>query len=186
MRRYHTCLPLALAGCVALVCPADAQAGYDVFSVGQYEATGPFARTLEACQPERIKRPLTLADVVDLSLCNNPQTRSLWASSRAQAAQYGASLSSFLPTLSGPVSVVNSRNLDTTTTVTTKGVSLSVNYLLYDFGGREASAENAKQLLVAANATRDATLQTVYLGAVQAYYTLLSSRASVRGFQAAE
>ena len=63
---------------------------------------------------------------------------------------------------------------------------MSANYLLYDFGGRSASLETAKQLLIAVNATRDATLQSNFLLAVQAYYTLLSTRASVESFKVDE
>lgn len=188
MWRYYTGLVAILFECILLACPSSAHASFDLFSTQQYVATGPFARTSEVCQPDRIKNLLTLTDVVELALCNNPQTRSLWASSRVQAAQYGSSLSSYLPTLSGPISVSSSRNVAgaTATEASQKGVSVTISYLLFDFGGREAGVENAKQLLVAANATRDATLQSVYLSAVQAYYTLLSARASVQAFQAAE
>ena len=186
MSRYYAGLPVALLGCLLFACPPGAHASFDLFSTEKYTASGPFARVGEVCPKDRIEKPLALTDVVELALCNNPQTQSLWASSRAQAAQLGSSLSSYLPTLSGPISILNSRNLSTTTRVSTRSYSLSISYLLYDFGGREAGVENAKQLLVAANATRDATLQTVYLNAVQAYYTLLSSGASVQGFLAAE
>jgi hypothetical protein len=31
--------------------------------------------------------PMSLFEVVDLALCNNPQTREVWASARVQAAQ---------------------------------------------------------------------------------------------------
>ena len=58
--------------------------------------------------------------------------------------------------------------------------------MLFDFGGRSGTLENAKQLLVAANATRDATLQTNFLTAVQSYYALLSTRAIVDSLQVAE
>lgn len=141
------------------------------------------------CDREKISKPLALADVVDLALCNNPQTRSLWASSRAQAAQVGVGTAAYLPTLSAQGSV--SKNYSTTgnqpqDSYTSKSASLSASYLLYDFGGRSATLENAKQLLIAVNATRDATLQVNYLNAVQAYYALLSARASVLSYQAAE
>ena len=46
--------------------------------------------------------------------------------------------------------------------------------------------ENAKQLLFAVNFARDATLQSNFLLAVQAYYTLLSARASVESFKVDE
>lgn len=141
------------------------------------------------CAKEKIYSPLALVDVVDLALCNNPQTRSLWASARGQAAQVGVSTASYLPTLSALGSVSNNQSQagsQAQVNSLSQTASLSVNYLLYDFGGRSATLENAKQLLIAANATRDATLQSNFLSAVQAYYGLLSARASVQSYQVDE
>ena len=121
------------------------------------------------CNRERINQPLTLADVVDLTLCNNPQTRTLWINARTQAANVGVGMSAYLPTLSAQAS--ESRNFSSaagqTTNYNNRSVSLTAGYLLFDFGGRSGTLENAKQLLVAANATRDATLQFNFLTAVQ-------------------
>lgn len=173
-----------------LAWPFNAAGSNDPFATEKHVATGQFARSSDValCQKDRVKNPLTLADVVDLTLCNNPQTRSLWANARAQAAQLGSSMSSFLPNLTVPVSITGSRNKagGTTTESTQESIGVTASYLLYDFGGRDASVENARQLLVAANATRDETLQSNFLTAVQSYYTLLSARASVQSFQAAE
>ena len=131
---------------------------------------------------------MNLADVVDLTLCNNPQTRSLWASARAQAANVGVGMSAYLPTLSAQASESRNRSNASGSTInyTSRSASLSAGYLLFDFGGRSATLENAKQLLVAANATRDATLQANFLSAVQSYYALLSARASVDALLVAE
>lgn len=190
MWRYYTGLAVALFECVLLAWPSSALGSFDLFATHQHVATGPFADSSDAsiCPKDKIQSQLTLADVVDLALCNNPQTHSLWASSRAQAAQLGSSISAYLPTLSGPISVLNSRTSvgATTTDSSLKNVSISVSYLLYDFGGREANVENSKQLLVAANATRDETLQSIFLTAVQSYYTLFSARASVQSYRIAE
>ena len=186
MWRYFTGFSIALFECLLLAWPPCAHASFDLFSTGKYVASGPFARTSEVCPKDRILSPLTLADVVELSLCNNPQTQSLWASSRIQAAQLGSSMSAYLPTLSGPISVSGSRNNNAGPTSSSKSIGVTISYLLYDFGGRAANIENARQLLVAANATRDEALQTVYLSAVQAYYTLLSTRATVESLRAAE
>ena len=183
--RYCAALAATSFGVLLYISPQLARASYDFSSTQEYAATGPFARTSEVCAKDKIQEPLLLPDVVELALCNNPQTRSLWAASRVQAAQLGTSLSAYLPTLAGPISVSGSTSSAGPTT-TTKGVSLTVSYLLYDFGGREAGVESAKQLLIAANATRDETLQTTFLTAVQAYYTLLAARASVESFKAAE
>jgi outer membrane protein len=144
---------------------------------------------VDHCAKEKILSPLTLTDVVDLALCNNPQTRSLWASARGQAALVGTSTAAYLPTLSAQGSVSNNQyqaGSQAQVNSFSQTASLSINYLLYDFGGRSATLENAKQLLIAANATRDATLQSNFLSAVQAYYALLSARASVQSYQVDE
>lgn len=190
MWRYYTGLAVALFECVLLAWPSSALGSFDLFATRQYVASGPFAGSSDAaiCPKDKIQSQLTLADVVDLALCNNPQTHSLWANSRVQAAQLGTSISAYLPTLSGPISVLNSRTSvgATTTDSSLKSASVSVSYLLYDFGGREANVENSKQLLVAANATRDETLQSIFLTAVQSYYTLFSARASAQSYRIAE
>lgn len=165
-------------------------AALDPWGTEQDTVTGPFAATRDAgnCDRDKISKPLALVDVVDLALCNNPQTRALWASARAQAASVGVNMAAYLPTLTAQATASRNRNQVGNTTVSSRSESagLSAGYLLYDFGGRSASLENARQLLVAANATRDATLQSNFLTAVQSYYALLSARASVVSTQAAE
>ncbi len=156
--------------------------------------SGPFQQTrdMATCDRDRIRKPLTLTDVVDLALCNNPQTRALWASARAQAAAVGVNMSAYLPTLSAQgalsksSSTFSSQAVTSSSTSNSKSASLTASYLLYDFGARAANVESAQQLLFAANATRDAKLQSDFLAAVQAYYGLLSARASVVSSQAAE
>jgi len=170
--------------------PLAAWADSDPLSVMKYVEPGEFPQTADSsqCDRDKINKPLTLSDVVDLTLCNNPQTRALWASARAQAANVGVGLSAYLPTLSAQASA--SRNTSdvsgTTTSFNSRSASLTAGYLLFDFGGRAGTLENAKQLLVAANATRDSTLQADFLNAVQSYYALLSARAIVASLQVAE
>lgn len=131
---------------------------------------------------------LTLADVVRFSLCNNPQTRAAWASARGAAAQLGASRSSELPSLS----LLAAANHSTTavgsahTVTNQQNASLSLSYLLYDFGGREAGIDNARELLAVANASGNATLQAVFLEAAQAYFSFLSARAGEEASMASE
>jgi outer membrane protein len=175
---------------VAMVLPLNARA-IDPFSTDDLVEHGPLDQAVDVnrCAREKIRSPLTLADVVDLALCNNPQTRALWAAARGQAAQVGVSTAAYLPTLSAQGSVSSNHSQtgsQAQLSTLSQAASLSASYLLYDFGGRSATLENARQLLIAVNATRDATLQSNFLGAVQAYYALLSARASVQSFQADE
>lgn len=192
-----------LAACLLGATPATQAAGLDdPFDTRSLHAAGPGSShrpELNApCHTTTGQEPLTLAEVVDLALCNNPQTRLAWANARAQAAQVGIAESAYLPTLS--VSASRSRNTTddgTRVTFNQSSGALSASYLLYDFGARAANLENARQVMTALAATQDATLQSVFLTAVQAYYqwftaeaTILaareSERASLESLKAAE
>jgi len=141
---------------------------------------------LTPCQGEySATSSLTLTDVVERALCNNPQTREAWANARYQAAQVGVGKSAYLPSLD--LDGKESRNWrDGGSTYSQLSVTLSLGYVLYDFGARDAALESAKQILAAANATQDATLQSVFLTAVQAYYQLFATQAAVESAGQAE
>ena len=175
---------------VMVMLPLNALA-FDPFSTNDLVESGPLDKIIdvERCDQNKINSPLALADVVDLALCNNPQSRSLWARARYQAALVGVSTAAYLPTLTATASVSNNQTQASGQPVVnslSQTANLSASYLLYDFGGRSATLESAKQLLFAVNFARDATLQSNFLLAVQAYYTLLSARASVESFKVDE
>lgn len=153
------------------------------------------------CPTPDLKTPLSLTEVVDLALCRNPQTALVWANARAQAAQVGVAQGAYLPNLSATLGESRNRTDSRSTTLpspyTQKSASLTLSYLLYDFGGRAATLENARQLLAAAAATQDSTVQSVFLAALQAFYqvqatqaalaaSLESEKASRESFNAAE
>ncbi len=135
----------------------------------------------DPCADASPRGMLGLVDVVNLALCNNPQTREVWASSRVQVAQVGVSRGSFFPGVS--VSASGDRNTPGTSHRT---LGLTLSYLLYDFGGREAGLEAARQLLAAASATQDGTVQAVFLSAVQAYYQTQAAQAALAAAREAE
>jgi outer membrane protein len=178
-------MPLA-GGCVHA-------AGLDPFSTATLAApsqVGSMAmpERAEPCKlPALGSEPLTLPDVVERALCNNPQTRQAWANALANAALVGASQSAYLPTITA--SAAASRNRTSgggavaggdTTNYTQRSAALSLSYVLYDFGQRAATLENARQVLAAANASQDATVQGVFLAAVQAYYQLFASEVAAQ------
>ncbi len=153
------------------------------------------------CADIDLSKPLNLADVADASLCNNPQTREVWASARVQAAQLGVAKSAYLPSLNNNVSGnlgVASPESDTRSNPTVNlSNSLAANYLLYDFGNRAANLENARQLLVSASASQSSTVQAILLQATVAFYQVQANiaaldaaieaeRASQESFKAAD
>jgi outer membrane protein len=149
-----------------------------------------------------------LVDVVDQALCHNPQTRQAWANARFQAAQLGVAEAAYLPTLNLSVPVSRSKNTAGSgfqntipvpgavtgtggtafrqAEITRVSPTLSLNYLLFDFGGRAARTETARQTLEAANWSHAAALQTVLFSAIQAYYQLFASRSALEAAESSE
>lgn len=128
----------------------------------------------KAPQPETIYGVL---EVVDLALCQNPDTHEAWANARAQAALVGVAQADYLPDLDGKASA-SRLNTDSERSRERKA-SLTLSWLLYDSGARSASLENARQLLNAATSTLNATVQSVFLDALQSYYNAQAARAAV-------
>ena len=120
---------------------------------------------------------LSAIDAVDLALCNHPQTREVWAAARAQAALVGVARGAWLPGLSGTAGTTRFAYDDNP--YTRNSAALTLSWLLLDFGQRSASVENARQLLNAAAATQDATVQTLFLAALQTYYAAQAAQAAV-------
>ena len=150
----------------------------------------------DPCAEAIPNRPLNLLEVVNIALCNNPQTREVWASTRAQSAQVGVNKAGYLPGVSLSASD-NRTKTGSAPSVEQRSVGVTLSYLLYDFGSRAANLENARQLLAAASATQDNTIQAVFLASVQAFYqtqavfaaldaALESERAAKESFAAAD
>jgi outer membrane protein len=139
-------------------------------------AVAPVPRDLE----RRIKQ-LTLADVVDLGLRNNPQTRISWANARAAADAYGSARGEYFPTVDADVSGTRLKTVASQGRVAVSqsvfSPSLSLTYLLFDFGGRSGNIGSARDALVAANFTHNATLQNVVLQIQTAYFQYIANRA---------
>ncbi len=125
--------------------------------------------------------PLGLADVVSLSLANNPQTRASWATARAAAAMYASASGRWLPTASidvvgGPAKAISSNPARVPSDRTTTTAALSVQYLLWDFGARGGAQSAAHEALYAADFTHNATVQAVVLAAEGSYFNYQASR----------
>jgi outer membrane protein TolC len=141
------------------------------------------AATGLAVPPDLAQRiqALTLTDVVDLALRNNPATRASWYQARAAADLLGSARGQYYPTIDGAATLSRTKSAAATTVVsgqrTQYGPSISLNYLLLDFGGRSGSVERARQNLFAASLSHNATLQNTVLQAESAYFTYMATLA---------
>jgi outer membrane protein len=129
---------------------------------------------------QRIRR-LTLTDVVDIGLRNNPATRLSWANARAAAAAYGSERGAYYPTIDGDVT---GTRLKTTASqgrsAVTQSVfnpSVSISYLLFDFGGRSGNVGTARNELIATNFAHNASLQAVVLEIQRSYFEYIANQA---------
>jgi outer membrane protein len=143
-----------------------------------------------SCVSLDFSKALTLADVTEAALCNNPQTRESYANAKVQAAQLGIAKSAFLPTLTDSFGVnqnfVNPESASRGREFSNLSNSLAASYLLYDFGNRDAALENARQLLNAVSATQSAIVQNILLSTVKAYYQVQSDIALLEATKEAE
>ncbi len=136
------------------------------------------------CRQALAPAVLDIVDAVELALCRNPQTREAWANARAQAALVGVARAAYLPGLDARLS--GNRTVSGGLADYQRSASLTLSWLLYDFGARNAKLESARQLLLAAAATLDASVQNVLLLAMQTYYNAQAARAALVAAQESE
>jgi outer membrane protein len=126
---------------------------------------------------------MTLGELVDLALSRNPETRIAYAQARAAAADLSFARSAYLPEVDLDASLSHAKQAAlggrTTVDQTTYGPSLTLSYLLFDFGGRGGRLDVAHEALVAATASHNAAIQDVTLQVEEAYYDLLAAQAGV-------
>jgi TolC family type I secretion outer membrane protein len=115
--------------------------------------------------------PISLAQIIDVALANNPTTRTAWLEARAAEAALGSERAAYFPEVDVLASATHS------SVSTTIAPSLALTYLLFDFGGRDAQVEQARQTLIAADFAHNAAIQNVVLRVQQAYYSLLDAKA---------
>ncbi|MDQ6831395.1 MAG: TolC family protein [Gemmatimonadota bacterium] len=137
-----------------------------------------------AMPPEAAARAdrLTLPDVVDIALRHNPQTQISWAEARAAVETFGASRGSFLPSLDGTSNLGRTQSTSTNGGINTRSTitpTLTLSYLLFDFGGRSGAVSAARENAIALDLTHNSTLQTVVLQVETAYFNYFAARAVV-------
>lgn len=131
---------------------------------------------------------LDLADIVDLALENNASTRMYWFQSKAYAAKLGIANAAYYPQISVSAQVYRSRVKATTPALpkvgayyeTGYGPAAEINWLIYDFGKREAQVESAREALRAANFDYNQVIQDVVLNVNLAYYDFYSAKGNVK------
>ncbi|WP_155420357.1 TolC family protein [Burkholderia cepacia] len=141
-----------------------------------------------ACALDALPNPLRLQDAVERALCNHPKTRQAWANVKIQAAAVGAGRAGFLPTITGnwqgtrnnaTSQIAGNSQYNTNNRTNVQNASVSLSWVLYDFGGRSAALRNASALLAAAQANQQATLEAVFATVAKDYYAAQAARGAL-------
>ncbi len=149
---------------------------------------------------------LSLAELIDIALQNNPSTKQTWAQARSAAGVYGQSLSNYYPNIqfdgtyirqrgstpglqgssTSPNSTATSQSIASfpgaapATYMTSASPDLLVTYTLLDFGVRSSVAEMARQALYYADMTHNQQIQTILQIVMNDYYYYLYQSAILR------
>ncbi len=141
--------------------------------------------------PENILKPgqsLSVLSIVDIALRNNPETAAAWAQARSAAAAYESNKGAYYPQvgLTAGTSYVRGHSDNGATAFTQRDSSgaLGLNWLIYDFGGREAVLDEAREALIAADWSHNTVIQNIIFGVEEAYYNYVTAKALLEAQQA--
>lgn len=144
------------------------------------------ALPMPAAPVDAVDAPLrfdSLAALTEHALRERPESRAAWFALQAEAARLDAASAANWPTLTGQIGFTQSRTLSSSgvsaPTLHRYGPSLSLAYLLYDFGARASSIEAQRYQLIARLLENNRLLQDVVSQVEAAYYALLDTRAQV-------
>ncbi|HVV69553.1 MAG TPA: TolC family protein [Gammaproteobacteria bacterium] len=126
-------------------------------------------------------KPLTLSEITDFALRNNPTTRLAWAQAKFAAASLGNAKSAYLPQITAGLSAQYSSNLFSNNqgSGNTTGPNFSLSYLLLDFGTRANTVRAQHYALIAANLNQNSAIQQLIFQIEQAYYQVLGQQALI-------
>jgi outer membrane protein TolC len=136
---------------------------------------------------------LTLPDLIDLALANNPMTRAAWYNAKQAASRLGETNSQYYPQVTANISAdrdkvrtvgVNGNALAGTTYLNSYGPSIEINYVLWNFGKNYAQTEAARQALYAADFQYNQEIEDVMLQTELAYFNFDAAEGFVEAAQA--
>ena len=193
----RTVMALALLGAVGACAPRPPQVGGNPIVPATPASYAPAPVTIPRMPSTPVAavpdvpdlQSLTLAQVVDLALQNNPVTRQSWASAVGAADDYGAARGELLPTVTA--GVATSRTLSLASSLrpaeerTLFGPVATLSYLVLDFGGRSGRIDFARRTALAASLSHNVNIQNTILATSSSVYEYLGTRALREAQQAA-
>ena len=125
-----------------------------------------------------------LPELIDIAERSNPETRIAWEQARQAAKAVGLSQSAYYPYLAASAAAGYQQELAVLTSVFPSHVgaesaTLDMKWLLFDFGGRKAATTSAREQLMLANVSFNATHQKIVFNVIQHFYDFITARQQV-------
>jgi outer membrane protein len=186
---------MVLLSITALSASAAAPVDHDPFRTGRYVAPAPHLRWQSQVTLPQVTeapggklpatgKPLSLPELTELALHNNPRTRQAWYAARAAAAGVGVEQADLLPQITGTVLAQRQQVAGQTGNqlpwLTRYGPTVTLSYLLFDFGVQATQVKAAEYLALATALAQNRVLQDVVLQVEQSYYRFLGTEQLVR------
>jgi outer membrane protein TolC len=138
--------------------------------------------------------PYTLAELIDIAEHNNPHTRIVWERAKQKAEALGVAKSAYYPVLAGVAAFSDQRNVApfpkplaprgyTMVEVPAVVPEVTLDYLIFDFGKREAKVDAATAEKLAAGANFIQANQQVAFAVASNYYKLLTQQERLEAAQ---
>ncbi len=124
---------------------------------------------------------LTIVDVLDVALRNDPSTEMAWRDARTRADALGVAKADWWPELDVTASATRAKTVVQggrfNTTQTTYGPGATLSYVLADFGERSGNVASARDAALSAVWTHGAAVQSTVLRTIEAYVAYLDAKA---------
>src|SRR5208282_651463 len=138
--------------------------------------------------------PYTLAELIDIAEHHNPSTRTIWERAKQKARELGLAKSAYYPEFEGLAVAGDQRLIQpfpkplaprgyTTVEVPIVQPEVTLQYLIFDFGKREASVDSAKAESLAQGAEVIQVNQALAFRVASAYYQLMTAQERLQAAQ---
>ena len=138
--------------------------------------------------------PYTLAELIDIAEHHNPATRTIWERAKQKASELGSAKSAYYPELDGLAVFGDERLVNpfpkplaprgyVMVEVPIVQPEVTLQYLIFDFGKREATVDSAKAERLAAGADVIQVNQALAFRVASAYYQLVTAQERLQAAQ---
>jgi outer membrane protein len=139
-------------------------------------------------------RPYTLAELIDVAEHHNPSTRTIWERAKQKAHELGLAKSTYYPELEGLAVFGDERLINpfpeplaprgyVMVHVPVVQPEVALQYLIFDFGKREATVDSARGEKLAAGADVIQVNQALAFRVASAYYQLMTAQERLQAAQ---